>query len=178
MGGEIIQAILANLAQLLPWRIIMSYRMGVRWTWGKNPVKLEPGFHWCWWLMHTVDTVFSVEEVIDLPTQSLVTKDGKTVCFSVNIGLVVRDPVMYYCAVQDFDASTRGLAMTHLAERVRTQDYEDLVRDLKKLEDSLKGTLTTRFKVWGTEVTRVGFTDFVQTRQQIRLFQDQPTKKV
>lgn len=172
MGSSLVEIILNNLMALMPFRIVMSYETAVRWRFGKNPKPLDPGFHWCFWIIHQVEAVPAVEDVFNLPTQSVVTADGQTICFSANIGIRVTDPVAHFCNVQDFKASTEGLAMTHLAQRVRSARYEDLVADLKALETSLRGTLETRLRKWGTEVTSVGFTDFVPTRQQMRLFQD------
>lgn len=170
--SSIVEIILRNLMQLMPFRVVMSYEAGVRWTLGKNPKPLAPGFHWCVWIVHQIETVLTVEEVINLPTQSVITADGQPVCFSANIGRRVTDPVAHFGAVQDFDASTEGLAMTHLAQRVRSLSYAELCADLAALERSLKGTLATRYAKWGAEVTSVGFTDFVLVRHQFRLFQD------
>lgn len=170
--GTILEIILQNLMQLMPFRIVLSYQLAVRWTWGQNPESKPPGFHWCVWFMHSMETVTAAEEVMNLPTQSVVTADGVSVCYSVNIGVRVVDAVKHYCEVQDFRASVEGLAMTHLAKRVRTMNYSDAVSTLDKLEKSLVNTLESRLTRWGTEVTTVGFTDFVQVRSQIRLFQD------
>jgi len=169
---SIVSIILSNLMELMPFRIVFNYEKGVRWTLGQKPVALEPGFHWCWWLYHSIEKLTVVEEMIDLPTQTVVTKDGKTVVFSVNIGRVIIDPVAHFCSVSDFDESTIALAMTHLHQRIRERDYDDLLAKLPDLERSLRGTLSTRFAKWGAEVTTVGFTDFTQA-SQFRLFQDQ-----
>lgn len=176
MGGELVQAILANLAQLLPWRIVFNYNNAVRWTWGRNPKALGPGFKWSWWFIHHIHQVSAVEEVINLAPQSVTTSDGKCVVFSCNIGLRVIDPVAHLCNVHDFANSSRDLAMTHLSKRVRERAYAELVAGLSDLEKSLQGTLSTQWKDWGTQCTRVGFTDFALTRAPIRLFTDQPVR--
>lgn len=172
-GASIVEIILQNLMELMPFRIVMSYQWGVRWTWGQNPEWKNPGFHWCVPLMHTFDMTSATEEVIDLPTQTVTTKDGKQVSFSCNVGIKIVDPVAHYCNVHDFDHSVIALAMNHLARRVRDGDYEALRVDLASLEKSLVNTLETKLKRWGAEVTTVGFTDFVLTRQ-FRFFQDKP----
>jgi regulator of protease activity HflC (stomatin/prohibitin superfamily) len=78
----------------ISWRsfaIVLSYQKGVRWTFGIDPVALEPGFHWKLWLMHRVEVINVVDEVIELPVQSVITADEKLVCFSVNIGFRFSD---------------------------------------------------------------------------------------
>ena len=157
---------------LLPFVIVRSYQRGVRWRFGKDPKELGPGFHWKVWLWHQCEISDIVDEAIELPIQSVITKDEKLVCFSANIGFRICDIVKHWENVQDFHESTKAVAMTHLARRVREQTLSDLIGDLKKLEDSLENTLTTRFKKWGTEVFSVGFTNFAEVPRQMRIFGD------
>ena len=64
--------------------------------------------------------------------------------------------------------------MTHLSKRVRESSLEELEKPegLKKLEESLKGTLNTKMRRWGTEIIDVGFTDFVPVPRALRLFME------
>ncbi|HVM73413.1 MAG TPA: SPFH domain-containing protein [Candidatus Paceibacterota bacterium] len=172
MGETFVEMLLNNMMTLLPFVIIMSYEGGVRWTLGRNPRELKPGFHWKWWFFHQIERMSVVDQVIELQIQSVITQDGELVCFSVNIGFHIVDVVAHFCGVQDFIESTRALAMTHLAKEVRKKPYQDLVTDLSKLERSLQGTLTTRLKDWGTEIFSVGFTNFAKVPLQVRIFGD------
>ena len=176
MTGTFVEIVLNNLMALFPFVIVRSYQRGVRWVFGKNPKELMPGFHWKIWLLHQVETINVVDEVVNLPVQSVITADKKLVCFSVNIGFRIDDAVKHMCGVQDFQESTAGLAMTHLAKRVREKTLADLISDLGTIEKSLSGTLTTRFQDWGTTVFSVGFTDFAEVPYQIRLFTESAPK--
>jgi regulator of protease activity HflC (stomatin/prohibitin superfamily) len=157
---------------LFPFVIVRQYQRGVRWQFGRNAFELAPGFHWKLWLFHQVEISDITDEAIELPIQSIITKDEKLVCFSVNICFRITDIVAHWNTVQDFRESTKALAMTHLARRVRSSTLSDLVTDLAKLERSLEGTLSTRFKDWGTTVFSVGFTNFAEVPRQIRIFTD------
>lgn len=170
IGSTLVEIILNNLASLLPFLIVRSYQRGVRWKLGRNPKELLPGLRWKLWFYHQVELFDVPDEVLDLPVQSVVTKDEKLVCFSVNIGFRIVDVVSHACNVHDFLDSTAGIAMTHLAKRVREKTLSELVSDLKDLEKSLEGTLTTRMKHWGTEVFSVGFTNFAEVPRQMRIF--------
>lgn len=171
--GGIVNAVFQNVMELMPYRIVKFYQHGVRSTWGKAPKVLKPGLRWCFWLMHDIVVVPSTEEVIDLPTQTIITKDRKTLCFSVNIGRVITDPVLWMSGVHDFDASSRALAMIHLSKRVGAMTLDEFIQGREALEKSLRGTLETLWKPWGTECTHVGFTDFSETTQVVRFLQDQ-----
>jgi len=174
MHGTIVELILQNLMSLFPFVMVKSYQEGIRWTLGRNPKAMRPGPHWKIWLLHSFDVYDMCDDVIDLPVQSVITKDEKLVCFSVNIGFRVVDVVAHGCNVQDFVESTAGLSMTHLAQRIREKDLKDLTEPggLRDLEKSLEGTLTTRMKRWGTEVFSVGFTNFAEVPRQMRIFLD------
>lgn len=174
---NIIQILFDNLSQLLPFQIIMSYHHGVRWTFGLKPKALKPGIHWRIPGIHTISTVGNVPEVIDLPTQSVTTPSGKSLTFSANIGFIVTDPVAHFCAVYNFDASLKAAAATYLSQAVRLKNLTDVKPEqLTGLEIELVTMLTERLRGWGTEITHVGFTDFVQTRPALRLYVDPAAK--
>lgn len=179
MDFNVVQWAADNLSKLLPWRVIFDYERGVRWTFGCNPTALKPGVRICLWGAQRVDQFSVVERIVKLETQSVLTKkteteDAQSVCFAVNVGIEIDNPVWYATRVHDFEDSLKDLAMSHLAERVRSKTMSDLSTEggLKDLEASLKGTLTTRLTKWGAIVTHVGFTNFVPVAQQVRLFQD------
>lgn len=161
--------------QLMPFRIVYSYQYGVRWFLGKNPQLLEPGLRWCLPGVHEMLRPTRVEHVRDLPIASVSTRDDVSVCFSVNIGQVFVDPIKMLCEVHDFKESSQALAMTYLSARVREMTWDDLrnPETVAQLEKDLTEVLKNDFSAWGTQVTRVGFTDLVRVRQQMRLFQDQ-----
>ena len=173
-GATIVEHIFANIEKLLPFQILKTYEGGVRWTLGKWPRPLGPGIHWRLPLLHSIIAYDLVDEVLDLPVQSVITQDNKMVCFSVNIAFRITDVIAHACNVQDFMESTAGAAMTHLARRVRENTLAELEspEGLRKLEKSLEGTLTTKMKRWGTEVLDVGFTNFSPVPRQLRIFMD------
>lgn len=171
-GTTIVEYFFQNLMALLPFIIVRTYQRAVRWRWGRKPIELLPGPHWKVWFYHQAEITDIQDDFIELPIQSVITKDRKLVCFSANVGYRIVDIVKHWDNVQDFVESTKALSMTHLAEKVRKLTLEELEEDLSKLENSLRGTLTTRFKGWGTEVFSVGFTNFAEVPRQYRFFTD------
>lgn len=174
IAGTVVEHIAANIGAMLPYEILTSYEKGVRWRLGRKPQEIGPGPHWRIPIYHKIMKFDVVDEVMDLPVQSVITKDNKAVCFSVNIAFRIADVVAHACGVQDFFESTAGAAMTHLAKRVRERTLEELEQPegLSKLERSLRDTLTTKMRAWGTEVQDVGFTNFVANPRMMRLFID------
>lgn len=155
---------------LTPFVVVYSYQRGVRWTLGGNPRELGPGLHLKLWPIWDIEVIPVVDDYIELPIQSVITKDGKLVCFSTAIGFRIVDAVKHFCEVEDFKEAIAALSMAHLAKRVRETNYDDVSSDLKRLEDSLEGTLTTRVKPWGSEIVMVGFINFALVPRQFRIF--------
>lgn len=170
--SSLVDALINNLMALMPFVIVKSYQRGVRWKLGKNPEELQPGFHWKLYLYHEIEKVTVVDDAIHLPSQTVLTKDGRTVHFKTSFGFRIVDAVKHYCSVKEFKEATIAIAMRHLAKRVRALEYNDLVNDLTKLENSLENTLTTQFKSWGTEVFAVGFSDFAEITTGLRVYGD------
>lgn len=171
--ATIVELLLSNLWPLLPFRVVRSDEWGVRWhKWGTKGIALKPGFHWVLYFWHPFERVSRGEAMLDLPIQSAVSTDDYAVCYSANIGWRVREPVAYFCEVDNVETALSALAATHLAKQVRKRKYTETVKNLDALEASLRRTLETQAKKWGVEITRVGFTDFVPVQQQVRLFQD------
>lgn len=172
-SSTLVEALLQNISALLPWAIVKSYQMGVRWTLGKKPQPMPPGPHWKIWLLHQFDIVDVCDEVIELPNQTVTLQDGTVVCFSANVGFRIHDIVSHQTKVQDFKESTLALAMIFLAGSVRQEPtFRGLVADLTKIENGLKRHLGRKFRPWGTHVTAVGFTNLSEARFTIRHFTD------
>ncbi len=179
MGG-FLEILAQYVMDLLPWRVTSDFEWGVRSPLGRRPRKpldtglhvFIPGYHQYWEVPKT-------QQVKPLRTQSMITKNGVAVVFAANATIRVVDPIAHIFDVHNFDEAMEDAAMQHLASRVHEIEVtSDEPTDLSKLERSLKGTLETRIKAWGTEVDSVGFTNFVPTQHQVRLFQDpQRTEK-
>lgn len=176
MGDTFLGAVLNNLMAIMPFVIVRSFERGVRWTWGCDEIALVPGFWWRIPIVHSIEVIPITDEAMELPVQTILTADDppKHVSFTVNIAYFIDDIVAHWNGVDDFEASTMALAMTHLAKRVRGYKFAELVAKTDDIERSLAGTLTTKFRSWGTKVTSVGFTNLAETEHMTRLFVDIP----
>lgn len=161
-----LQLVFDKIEYLWPLRHIRSWERGVfmccGWTYKKQ---LSPGV-WPFipWFM-AIEVLPVVEDVIDLPTQSITTSDGRMVSFSANVSYEVTDVVALYTQVQDFGENLSRVAAGHLAMRVREWSWDELQEGQRKLESSLRDTLTTRVKGWGVRILETRLTDMVQAKQ-------------
>lgn len=170
-GGTIATWLANNLAGFLPVKTVRSYQQGVKFSLGRDTATLPPGIHWYVPFFQAVEVENTAEETIDLPTQTVTTKDGIPVTFSANVVYLTHDARRRYCGLMNFDRSIGNVARNHLARRVRRLSWDELVQRQSWLERSLARTLTTRAKRYGVEILEVGITDFTRAKP-LRLYGD------
>jgi regulator of protease activity HflC (stomatin/prohibitin superfamily) len=164
--AEFFGKILEFIHQLWPLRIVRVYQAGVRfWMGCVVGEQLGAGLYWFLPFFGAIEIVDTVEDVMDLPVQSVTTKDGKSVMFSANVSYMVTDAKLLYTEVQDFEENLQRIATGHLALRVREWTWDELQEGQRKLEISLRDTLTTRVKGWGSKIIECRLTDCVQAKQ-------------
>jgi regulator of protease activity HflC (stomatin/prohibitin superfamily) len=173
-----VEAILSRLADLWPFVRIARFQRGVRTTHipfrGIRVDVLEPGVHGCLWFFQQIQEQTVVEQVYNLPTQSVTCKDGTQVTVSANFAFDITDAEAAALNVFDLQDSLQGLAMMQIARKLRDWTWDELMAHQTDLERSIRDTLTTRAKEWGVRITAVGITDLVKARAY-RLYHDGST---
>lgn len=167
--------LLSRLAELWPFVRIPPFQRGVRTTYlpfrGIRVDVLEPGVHLQLWFFQFIHEQTVVEQVYNLPPQSVTLKDGAQVTLSANFAYEVTDAEAAANNVFDLPDSIQGLAMMQIGKKLREWTWEELMSHQSDLERSVRDTLTTRAKEWGVKVTAVGITDLVKARA-FRLYHD------
>src|SRR5688500_18896585 len=92
-------------------QIINATHAGVKFVRGWKVVKLEPGFHIYWPLTTNVDTFPVVRQSIDLRTQTIVTKDGRTIVVGGLIVFEVDDVEKLLAQTFQPDSTIREIAL-------------------------------------------------------------------
>ena len=168
-----VETILSRLAELWPWRRVQPWQRAVRSSFipfrGVRITVLQPGIARAVPWFDSIETRDVQEDSVNLATQSVTTQDGIAVTFSASFMYEIEDVKAAVFNVKDFSSSLQDLSLMHLSERVRAWTWAELLERQKDLEDSLRGTLTTRAKRWGVRITKCGMTDLVKARQ-FRLF--------
>lgn len=157
------------------WRVIQPHEKGVRTLCGKKPVALSPGLHWMWPVVGEIVVIPVVEQVQDIRSQSIMTKDGKKMALGLNIAYEVMDPVRAVYSVQDWDQSLGNEAIRIAGEYVLCHTAEECTADTmcKDLLRSIRKIATER---WGLRILRVGRSDFTECRA-LRLMTETSTLK-
>lgn len=171
----ILTSLFDNIVNVLPIKIIHSYEQGVYFKQGKDHKLLRPGFHLHRPIIDSIETMSVVPQTINLPTQSLVTKDGEAITLSSNLEYKITNVRKVYTRVHDLDDSIHNTGMGYLAHFVRKYDYGELTSHPQRLEKRVLDGLNDKVNPWGVKVNEFYVTDLVKARQY-RLFGDPPFK--
>lgn len=172
--GNIVGIVFENAAKLIPGRMINEAQRGVRFTKGLAcREQLEPGWWWFVPLYQSIEVASVKDQVKDIDTQSLTTKDDTAVSVSMCIEYEVFDAVLWYTEVHEFDESLHGLAKIYLARGIRSRDYDYLRRHQRRVERAIKRALSRHAEKWGVRILTVGLETYVKAWQG-RLMGDTP----
>src|SRR3990167_1845041 len=160
------QGLLDFLQQLFttlrPWVTITPWERGVRVRLGKYVKELEPGVHLVIPLVDEINTLNVVPQVINLPNQSVMTLDRRSVAVSGGVEYGIRNAKAAYTNVQDFDRSLQTLAMGIIAEYVATHTLADC--RLEPIRAEVLRGIKEACRGWGLDVRRVYLTDLAEHR--------------
>lgn len=171
MNTTIVEAVLNNVAILLPVRMVHSYERGVRFRGGRDVAELATGLHWFCPGYESIEVLNTAPETRNLPTQSSYTKDRRLVTYSGNLCYRIVDARKAYTSVQNFDESLVAFAMVHLEESIGKRTLFALQRKREDFDREFSSTMSAKVAEWGAEIEWVGLTDLAEGRAY-RLFGD------
>lgn len=159
----------------LPWIFIPPWEMGVRVRAGKHISVLGPGAHWRIPLLDIVETQNVKMQIINLPNQSMRTKDDKSIAISCALAYSISDVLKNWTEVYNHDDSMINLTMGLVADFISKHTWVECEIDL--IQNRVSAAVRREAKKWGIEVDHIYVTDLCQSRA-IRLLQEQSYKTV
>ena len=155
------QWIFAQVERMYLWAVVMPNEKGIRTLFGCWPKVVGPGLRWTLPVFGRLVKLDVTEQVVDVRSQSLTTKDDITVAVGISIAYEVLDPFKAYYRVHDLDQSLANESLRVVGELVGESMWDGCrygelgVTVLKDLRD----IATTR---WGLKILRVGLSDFAE----------------
>lgn len=162
-------AAFAWLGQLAEWvgafipriKIVRSTHAGVRFRHGKEAEEIKPGIIVYWPIVTEVDIIPVARQTNNLPSQSLLTKDGKTVVVGGVVVYAIQDIVACIGRSWDVTETINDITMVAITEVITSNTLDYLQQNLTK-EVLLQLTRETRRRLrpYGVKVYRTALTDF------------------
>lgn len=155
--------------QIWPLFIIEQYNKGVLLRNGVFKRVLEPGLHWKAPFIDSYMECIVVPTTINLPSQSLTTKDEKNLVVRSVIKYQVIEVDTYLLGVYDAVDALADMTMSIIKRAVMDSSWEECKSN--DLDNSITTKARREAKKWGIEIIQVTLTDIGQIRS-FKLFND------
>jgi len=157
--GTIIFLVLLLLGVVTAWKGIKTVPQGWIWTverFGAFTRVLQPGLNLIIPYVDTVGRKMNVQEVVlDIPEQSVITRDNATVAVDGIVYYRVMDPAKAAYQVQDLTGALSALAMTNIRSVIGEMDLDATLSGRERINSTLLLTLDGATDPWGVKVGRV-----------------------
>jgi regulator of protease activity HflC (stomatin/prohibitin superfamily) len=98
-------------------------------------------------------------EVVDIPSQSVITSDNVTISVDAVVYFQVVDPVRAVIGVDNFRFASQRIAMTSLRSIVGRYELDSLLAHREDVNSELRTTIARSTAEWGVEVRQVEIRD-------------------
>ena len=167
------EAITRLLLNLPPWSVVLPDEMAVRITLGKYKKTLGAGFYWKWPIFEQIEKLCVREQLVNLPNQSVCTKDKKTLAISGVIKYEIEDVRKALLNVFDFDRSLQNQAMAAIAAFVANVNYNDCTHS--NICSDVLDELRSEAEGWGIDILDFYLTDLTEATVYRIMSQDTVT---
>ncbi len=118
-----------------------------------------------------VDRVVKVNlrvEVVDIPSQSVITQDNVTIAVDAVVYFQVVDPVRAIVGVDDFRRASQRIAMTSLRSIIGRYELDSALAHREDVNNELRTVIARSTTEWGIEVRQVELRDINLPQELLR----------
>lgn len=149
------------LGKFVPRLLIMkATHGGIAFRGGKTIKKLSPGLIFYWPLITEISTYPTVRQTSNLPTQVLMSADGKSVAVGGIVIYKVNDIVKALGSVWDLDDVIRDMSLLAISKIIFNKTVTEVCQDHEVINKELTEELRKKLLEFGVEVIAFCMSDF------------------
>ena len=163
--------ILVALILIVLFKSIVIVRQGYEYTverFGRFTKVLTPGFHLITPVFDSIGAKLNMmEQVLDIPSQDVITKDNAMVRVDGVVFFEIQDPYAASYQIRDLHAAILNLIMTNIRTVIGSMEIDELLSQRDKINHKLLAVVDEATIPWGVKVTRVEIRDITPPRDLV-----------
>ena len=135
--------------------IVQPYEQGLQIRLGQYVGRMNPGFRWIVPFVSEVTKLDLRTQVMDVPSQEVITKDNSPTNVDAIVYVRVIDPEKAFFEVSNYRLATVALAQTSLRGIIGDMELDEVLYNRDVINTKLRDILDRETDQWGVKVERV-----------------------
>ncbi len=169
--GSVLALVLLFAGVVLLFKTVRMVPQGYEWTverFGKYTHTMQPGLHFLVPVIYGVGRKINVmEQVLDVPSQDVITKDNAVVKVDGVIFFHVLDAAKAAYEVHNLELATIALVQTNIRTVIGSMDLDESLSNREAINAQLLGVVDQATNPWGIKVNRIEIRDIQPPRDLV-----------